>query len=126
MEFKDMRVLVVDDMQTMRNTVKRALRRIGISNTEEADEGKTALRMMKSEKFDLVMCDLNMPGMSGLELLKAVRADEDLRDIPFVLVTAEDSKENVQAAVKAGVSNYVVKPFTTETMEQKLKKVFPD
>ena len=121
----EMKVLVVDDFATMRRIVKNVLRQIGFKNISEADDGKSALKALKSEKFDLVMCDWNMPEMSGLELLKLIRADEQLKDTPFVMVTAETKKDNILAAVKAGVNNYVVKPFTAETVEQKLRKIFP-
>lgn len=119
-----MKVLVVDDFATMRRIVKNVLKQIGFKHIGEADDGKSALKAMKSEKFDLIMCDWNMPEMSGIDLLHAVRADDELKDTPFVMVTAEAQKENILEAVKAGVSNYVVKPFTAETVEEKLKKVF--
>ena len=120
----EMKVLVVDDFATMRRIVKNVLKQIGFRYISEADDGKSALKAMKSEKFDLIMCDWNMPEMPGIDLLNAVRADTELKDTPFVMVTAEAQKENILQAVKAGVSNYVVKPFTAETVEEKLKKVF--
>lgn len=119
-----MKVLVVDDFATMRRIIKGVLRQIGFKNFREAEDGKEALRLMKSEKFDLVMCDWNMPEMPGIELLKLVRADDELKDTPFVMVTAEAQKENILEAVKSGVSNYIVKPFTANAVEEKLKKVF--
>jgi two-component system chemotaxis response regulator CheY len=119
-----MDVLVVDDFATMRRILKNILRQIGFTNISEADDGKDALTMLKKKKFDLILCDWNMPEMPGIELLKQVRADDGLRDIPFVMVTAEAQKENILAAVQAGVSNYVVKPFTAETISEKLEKVF--
>ena len=119
-----MDVLVVDDFATMRRILKNILRQIGFTNISEADDGKDALTMLKKKKFDLVLCDWNMPEMPGIELLKQVRADDGLKDIPFVMVTAEAKKENILAAVQAGVSNYVVKPFTAETISEKLEKVF--
>lgn len=121
-----MKVLVVDDFATMRRIIKGVLRQIGLKNFREAEDGKEALQLMKSEKFDLVLCDWNMPGMLGIELLKLVRADDELKDIPFVMVTAESQKENILEAVKSGVSNYIVKPFTANAVEEKLKKVFAD
>jgi len=119
-----MKILVVDDFATMRRIIKNVLKQIGFSNICEADNGNSALKALKSEKYDLVMCDWNMPEMPGIELLNRIRADEQLKNIPFVMVTAEAQKENILEAVKAGVNNYVVKPFTAETVEQKLKKVF--
>ena len=120
----NMKVLVVDDFATMRRILKNILKQIGFSNIKEADDGKTALIELKKEQFDLVLCDWNMPEMSGLELLQKVRSDDELKDTPFVMVTAEAQKDNILEAVKAGVNNYVVKPFTAETIGEKLKKVF--
>jgi len=119
-----MKVLIVDDFATMRRILKNILKQIGFSNIAEADDGKTALTELKKDKFDLVLCDWNMPGMSGLELLQNVRSDAGLKDTPFIMVTAEAQKENILEAVKAGVNNYVVKPFTAETIGEKLRKVF--
>jgi two-component system chemotaxis response regulator CheY len=119
-----MKVLVVDDFATMRRIVKNVLKQIGLKNIVEAEDGTGALKKMKEDKFDLVMCDWNMPEMPGIELLGKMKADNELKDIPFIMVTAEAQKENILEAVKAGVSNYVVKPFTAETIEEKLKKVF--
>jgi len=118
------KVLIVDDFATMRRILKNILKQIGFSNITEADDGKTALTELKKEQFDLVLCDWNMPEMSGLELLQKVRSDDGLKDTPFVMVTAETQKDNILEAVKAGVNNYVVKPFTAETIGEKLKKVF--
>ena len=120
----NMKVLIVDDFATMRRILKNILKQIGFSNIAEAEDGKTALVQLKNRKFDLVLCDWNMPEMTGLELLQKVRSDDELKDTPFVMVTAEAHKDNILDAVKAGVSNYVVKPFTAETIEEKLKKVF--
>jgi len=120
----NMEVLIVDDFATMRRILKNILKQIGFTNISEADDGKSALNMLKKQKFDLVLCDWNMPEMPGIELLKQVRADDGLKDMPFVMVTAEAQKENILAAVQAGVSNYVVKPFTAETISEKLEKVF--
>jgi len=120
----NMQVLIVDDMQTMRRIMKNVLKQIGFSNITEADDGKTALAEMKKKQFDLVLCDWNMPEMTGIDLLKALRADEAFKSIPFVMITAEAKKENIVEAVKAGVNNYIVKPFTAETVSEKLKKVF--
>jgi two-component system chemotaxis response regulator CheY len=120
----NMKVLVVDDFATMRRIVKNILKQIGFTNIIEAEDGKSALKILQSDKFDLIMCDWNMPEMPGIELLGKVRADEQLKGIPFVMVTAEAQKENIIEAVKAGVNSYIVKPFTAEIVEQKLKKLF--
>ena len=120
----NMKVLIVDDFATMRRILKNILKQIGFSNIAEAEDGKTALVQLKNRKFDLVLCDWNMPEMTGLELLQKVRSDDELKDTPFVMVTTEAHKDNILDAVKAGVSNYVVKPFTAETIGEKLKKVF--
>jgi two-component system chemotaxis response regulator CheY len=120
----NMKVLVVDDFATMRRIVKNILKQIGFTNIVEAEDGKSALKMLQNDKFDLIMCDWNMPEMPGIELLGKVRADEQLKGIPFVMVTAEAQKENILEAVKAGVNSYIVKPFTAEIVDQKLKKLF--
>jgi len=119
-----MKILLVDDFSTMRRIIKNLLRQLGYSNIFEADDGTTALAKLKEEKFDFVISDWNMPKMEGIELLKAVRADENLKDISFLMVTAEAEKERVVEAVKAGVNNYVVKPFTAETLREKIDKIF--
>ena len=120
----NMAVLLVDDFATMRRILKNILTQIGFNNIYEADDGKSALKLLKNQKIDLIMCDWNMPIMNGLDLLNVVRGDDALKEIPFVMVTAEAQKENIIQAVQAGVNNYVVKPFTTETITQKLEKVF--
>ncbi|MCD6139325.1 MAG: response regulator [Deltaproteobacteria bacterium] len=120
----DMKVLVVDDFATMRRIVKNILKEIGFKNIVEADDGSTALEVLKKDKIDLVLADWNMPRMTGLDLLKAVRSDESLKKTPFVMVTAEAQKSCVLEAVQAGVSNYVVKPFTANTVRKKLEQVF--
>ncbi len=119
-----MMVLVVDDFATMRRIIKGVLKQLGFSNIIEAEDGCLALEELKKEEIGLIVSDWNMPNMSGLDLLKAVRGDEDLKGIPFIMVTAEGQKESVLEAVKAGVSNYIIKPFTPETFGEKLKKVF--
>ncbi len=116
-------ILVVDDFATMRRIVKGNLRQMGFSKIVEAEDGQKALEELKKNEVDLIISDWNMPNMTGLELLKAVRGDESLKQIPFVMVTAEGQKDNVMEAVKSGVSNYIVKPFTPETFEEKIKKV---
>lgn len=120
---KSIKILVVDDFATMRKVIRNLLKQSGYENLVEAEDGVNALKILKSQKVDFVVSDWNMPNMSGLELLKAVRADEDLKALPFLMVTAEALQENVVAAVKAGVSNYIVKPFTSETLDEKIKKI---
>ena len=120
----DMKILVVDDFATMRRIIKNILKQLGYDNVEEADDGSSALAKLKATKFDFIITDWNMPNMSGLELLKAVRADEGLKGIPVLMVTAEAMKENIVEAIKSGVSNYVVKPFTAEVMKEKVDKIF--
>ena len=117
------KVLAVDDFPTMRRIVKTLLRQLGYNNVAEAEDGQVALAKLKQEKFDLVLLDWNMPRMTGLELLKAIRADDNLQNTPVVMITAEGRKEDVLEAVKAGVNNFIVKPFTAETLEEKLNKV---
>lgn len=118
------KVLVVDDFATMRRIVKGALKQLGFKDIIEAEDGKAAYDELKKEKVGLIVSDWNMPNMTGLELLKAVRGDDGLKDIPFLMVTAEGQKDNVVEAIKSGVSNYVVKPFTPDTFSEKLQKVF--
>ncbi len=120
---QNMRLLVVDDFATMRKIEKNILGQLGIKNVDEADDGSTALPKLKSTKYDVVLLDWNMPNMTGLELLKAMRADESLKNVPVIMVTAEALKDNVVAAAQAGVNDYVVKPFNASTLEEKLKKV---
>lgn len=122
----NIKVLVVDDFSTMRRIVKNALKQIGFTQTVEADDGTTALEVLKQENVGLIISDWNMPKMSGLDLLKAVKSDGATKDIPFIMVTAEAQKENVLQAVQAGVSNYVVKPFTADNLQEKLKDVFKE
>ncbi|HOJ14161.1 MAG TPA: chemotaxis response regulator CheY [Deltaproteobacteria bacterium] len=121
---KNMKILVVDDFSTMRRIVKNILRQLNFVNIIEADDGSTALDVLQREKIDLIVSDWNMPKMTGLELLKAVRADDALKHIPFLMVTAEAQQENIIEAVKSGVSNYIVKPFTAETLSQKINQIF--
>jgi two-component system chemotaxis response regulator CheY len=121
---KSIRILVVDDFATMRRIIKGVLKQLGFINIVEAEDGNVALEELKKGEFGLIVSDWNMPNMTGLDLLKAVRGDESLKKIPFIMVTAEGQKENVIEAVKAGVNNYIVKPFTPETFGTKLAKVF--
>jgi two-component system, chemotaxis family, chemotaxis protein CheY len=121
---KNMKILVVDDFSTMRRIVKNILRQLNFVNIIEADDGSTALEMLQREKIDLVVSDWNMPKMTGLELLKIMKGDDALKLIPFLMVTAEAQQENIIEAVKSGVSNYIVKPFTAETLGQKIGQIF--
>ena len=120
-----MTVLVVDDFSTMRRIVKNILRDLEFKEILEAEDGTAAVKILESQKVDLVVSDWNMPKMSGLELLKWVRANETTQAMPFLMVTAEAQKENIIEAAKAKVSNYIVKPFTAETLAEKLKKILP-
>jgi two-component system chemotaxis response regulator CheY len=120
---KDIKILVVDDFATMRKVVKNLLKQARYENIVEAEDGVAALRTLKSQKIDLVISDWNMPNMTGLDLLKAVRADAELANTPFLMVTAEALQDNVIAAVKAGVNNYIVKPFTAETLNEKITRI---
>ncbi|GAB6176379.1 chemotaxis response regulator CheY [Desulfobaculum senezii] len=121
---KNMRVLVVDDFSTMRRIVKNILRQLGFNNIVEADDGSTAWEVLNKDKIDFIVSDWNMPEMPGIDLLRKVRASEEFADIPFLMVTAEGLQENIIEAVQAKVSNYIVKPFTAETMNQKIEKIF--
>jgi two-component system chemotaxis response regulator CheY len=120
----NIKVLVVDDFSTMRRIVKNILKQLGFSNIDEAEDGNGALTKLRQEKYGLVVTDWNMPNMTGLELLKAIRAEGDLKDLPVLMVTAEAKKENVVEAIQAGVNNYIVKPFTADTLREKLDKIF--
>jgi two-component system chemotaxis response regulator CheY len=121
---KDMKILIVDDFSTMRRIVKNLLRDLGFNNTQEADDGQTALPMLKTGKFDFLVTDWNMPGMDGLTLLKEVRSDDNLKDMPVLMVTAEAKREQIITAAQAGVNGYVVKPFTAQTLKEKIEKIF--
>ncbi|MFC1523323.1 response regulator [Thermodesulfobacteriota bacterium] len=120
----NMKVLVVDDFATMRRIVKNILTQLGYKNIIEADDGTTALDILKQEKIDMIISDWNMPKMTGLDLLKAVRSSEEFANTPFIMVTAEAQQDNIILAVKAKVSQYIVKPFTAETLSEKISKVF--
>lgn len=125
MSYKDLTVLIVDDFSTMRRIMKNILRELEFKTILEADDGSTAVTVLESQHVDLIISDWNMPKMTGLDLLKHVRASEKIKDLPFLLVTAEAQKENVVEAVKARVSNYIVKPFTAATLGEKLAKIIP-
>jgi two-component system chemotaxis response regulator CheY len=121
---KDMRVLVVDDFSTMRRIIKNILRQLGFTNIVEADDGTTAWETLNKDKIDFVISDWNMPKMPGIDLLRKVRGSEEFANMPFLMVTAEAQQENIIEAVQAKVSNYIVKPFTAETLGQKIDKIF--
>ncbi len=119
-----MKILIVDDFSTMRRIIKNLLRDLGFNNTQEADDGSTALPMLQKGDFDFVVTDWNMPGMQGIDLLRAIRADDSLKHLPVLMVTAEVKREQIIAAAQAGVNGYVVKPFTAATLKEKLDKIF--
>ncbi len=121
---KNIKILIVDDFSTMRRIIKNLLRDLGFNNTSEADDGNTALPMLKNGNFDFLITDWNMPGMTGIDLLRAVRADEQLADMPVLMVTAEQKREQIIEAAQAGVNGYIVKPFTAQTLKEKLEKIF--
>lgn len=118
-----MKILVVDDFATMRRIVRNILKELGYTNIFEADDGSTALDILKTEKIDFIISDWNMPQITGIELLKTVRASEQWRELPFLMVTAEGKKEQVLEAVKHKVNNYIIKPFTADTMREKIGKI---
>ncbi|SKA73056.1 chemotaxis response regulator CheY [Desulfobaculum bizertense] len=120
----NMRILVVDDFSTMRRIIKNILRQLGFTNIVEADDGTTAWEALNKDSIDFIVSDWNMPQMSGIDLLRKVRASEEFAAIPFLMVTAEGLQENIIEAVQAKVSNYIVKPFTAETLSQKIEKIF--
>ncbi|KQQ57312.1 histidine kinase [Pseudomonas sp. Leaf127] len=121
---KNMKILIVDDFSTMRRIIKNLLRDLGFTNTSEADDGLTALPMLQSGGFDFLVTDWNMPGMSGIDLLRQVRLDERLKHIPVLMVTAEAKREQIIEAAQAGVNGYVVKPFTAQVLQEKIEKIF--
>jgi two-component system chemotaxis response regulator CheY len=120
----NMKFLVVDDFSTMRRIVRNLLKELGFSNVYEAEDGVDALKKLRADTFDFVVSDWNMPNMTGIELLIEIRKDEALKHLPVLMVTAEAKKENIIAAAQAGASGYVVKPFTSVTLDEKLKKIF--
>lgn len=121
---KNMRILVVDDFSTMRRIIRNLLGELGFENIEEADDGATAMPLLESQEFDLLVLDWNMPGVPGIDVLKWVRAHERLSAMPILMVTAEAKREQIVEAAQAGVSGYVVKPFTAETLKSKLERIF--
>lgn len=121
---KNMKFLVVDDFSTMRRIVRNLLKELGYTNVDEAEDGAVALNKLRGGSFEFVVSDWNMPNMTGIELLRAIRADAALKHLPVLMVTAEAKKENIVEAAQAGASGYVVKPFTAATLEEKLNKIF--
>jgi two-component system chemotaxis response regulator CheY len=119
-----MSILVVDDFSTMRRIIKGLLQDLGFANITEADDGLTALSLLKAGNFDLLITDWNMPGMQGVELLRQVRADERMKKLPVLMLTAEAKRAQIVAAAQAGVSGYVIKPFTAATLREKIDKIF--
>lgn len=120
----NMKILIVDDFSTMRRIVKNLLRDLGFNNTVEADDGLTALPILKKGGIDFVVTDWNMPGMQGIDLLKNIRADAELKHLPVLMITAEAKREQIVEAAQAGVNGYIVKPFTAATLKEKLDKIF--
>ncbi|TCK04563.1 response regulator [Phorcysia thermohydrogeniphila] len=122
----DINILIVDDMAAMRKILKTLLAQLGYKNVDEAEDGKQALEILRRnpDKYQLVITDWNMPNMTGIELVQEIRKDEKLKHLPILMVTAEAKKENVLMAIKAGVNNYIVKPFTAETLKDKIEKIF--
>jgi len=123
MSIKDMNVLIVDDYKTMLRIVRNLLNQLGFNNVDEATDGGMAFEMLKKKDYGMIISDWNMEPMSGMDLLKLVRADEKLKALPFIMVTAESKTENIIAAKQAGVSNYIVKPFNADTLKQKIVAV---
>jgi len=121
---KGMKILIVDDFSTMRRIIKNLLRDLGYTNTHEADDGNTALPLLKGGGFDFLVTDWNMPGMTGIDLLKEIRADEKLASLPTLMVTAEAKRDQIIEAAQAGVNGYVVKPFTAQVLKEKIDKIF--
>ncbi len=119
----DLKFLVVDDFSTMRRIVRGLLKEMGCVNVEEAEDGVAALQLLKASRFDFIVSDINMPNMNGFDLLKAIKADENLKRIPVLMVTAEARKEDILLAAQSGAAGYVVKPFTKATLEEKVTKI---
>lgn len=119
-----MKILIVDDMSTMRRIIKNALRQLGFVNIEEAENGQDALNKLKQRTVDIIITDWNMPVMDGLDLLKTVREDPNLKEIPVLMVTAQAEQKHVLEAIQAGATNYIVKPFTADTLKGKIDKIF--
>jgi len=119
----DLKFLIVDDFSTMRRIVRGLLKEMGCHNADEAEDGVVALSMLKQQKYDFVVSDINMPNMNGFDLLKAVKADDTLKHLPVLMVTAEARKEDIVMAAQSGAAGYIVKPFTKATLEEKVQKI---
>lgn len=119
----ELKFLIVDDFSTMRRIVRGLLKEMGCNQAEEAEDGAVALNILKGQRFDFVVCDINMPNMNGFDLLKAMKADESLKSIPVLMVTAEARKEDIVLAAQSGAAGYIVKPFTKATLEEKITKI---
>ena len=119
----DLKYLIVDDFSTMRRIVRGLLKEMGCDNADEAEDGAIALQMLKAQKYDFIVSDINMPNMNGFDLLKAIKAEESLRQIPVLMVTAEARKEDIVLAAQSGAAGYIVKPFTKATLEEKVQKI---
>jgi two-component system chemotaxis response regulator CheY len=126
MKLQDLTVLVVDDFRTMRSVIKNILKQIDITNVLEAHNGEKALDVLHENAVDLILSDWNMPRMTGIDFLRAVRADGDLRELPFVMVTAEGMRENIVEAIQAGANGYIIKPFTPDQLREKIERIFED
>ncbi|WP_200763791.1 chemotaxis response regulator CheY [Nitrosophilus alvini] len=121
---RNIKILVVDDMSTMRRIIKNLLNQLGYKNIDEAEDGQVGLQKLRTKKYDFVVTDWNMPNMTGLEMVQEIRKDPNLKHLPILMVTAEAKKENVIMAIKAGVNNYIVKPFPAEVLKEKMEKIF--
>ena len=121
---KSMNILVVDDFPTMRRIVRSLLKELGFTNVEEAEDGQEALNKLNGGNFQFIISDWNMPNLDGLDMLKRIRADDALKSLPVLMITAEAKKDNIVAAAQAGANGYIVKPFTAATLEEKLNKIF--
>jgi two-component system, chemotaxis family, chemotaxis protein CheY len=119
----DLKFLIVDDFATMRRILRGLLREMGCVHADEAEDGAVALNMLRAQRYDFVVCDINMPNMTGFDLLKAVKADDSLKHLPMLMVTAEARKEDIVLAAQSGAAGYIVKPFTKATLEEKVQKI---
>jgi len=124
LDIKNLRILIVDDFSTMRRIVKNLLNELGLTQTAEAEDGHSALALLRNQPFDFVITDCNMPGMNGLELLKAIRHEPSMSKLPVLMVTAEAKRELIIEAAQNGVNGYIIKPFTAQTLEEKIKRIF--
>jgi two-component system, chemotaxis family, chemotaxis protein CheY len=119
----ELKFLIVDDFSTMRRIVRGLLKEMGCNHAEEAEDGAVALNMLKAQRFDFVVCDINMPNMNGFDLLKTMKSDDSLKNVPVLMVTAEARKEDIVLAAQTGAAGYIVKPFTKATLEEKITKI---